>query len=251
MSTAIHDFFTSELKLFPSNYDITVVSDNAKPLPSFEYKKGCPSLKRSHRSAPTLGSNKKDYRWGETPSLNFQWDSAPTAYARHTVPRPELADCGSAPDTSCSNEEVPLLSPVKNACCFSLNSSAVRDISSSTMAVKERLTLEVLADQAILTGTSHVYRHGVSQASQTVTRNSTMVDRPYPSSSMSSLHAPSDEAWRSDELPKYMCDKRKDNIINIVKQLGRLATVEIKQKGANGPPQQPRRQRSSLNPKAA
>jgi hypothetical protein len=226
MSTAIHDFFTSELKLYPSNFDITVVSDNTKSLPSFEHNKGRHSLKCSNsRLAPAFGSNKKDYRWGETPSIDCQWDCDPTANARHrrpTVSRPDLADSATDPDTS-SDEEVPLSPPV-SVCSFSLHSST-------------ELTFEVRADQAILKGT--LYRPCISIASHTATRNSKMPVR-----------ALSDEDWRSEKVSQYMCDKQKDNVLKLLMQLGHLAAMEIREKGGNEPPQKPQR-RMSLISKAA
>jgi ligand-binding sensor domain-containing protein len=130
MSTAIHDFFTSELNIFPSNYVVTVVSDNAKPLTSFEYNKEHPSLKRSNMLAPsTLGSYKKDYRWGEeTPSQKSQWDCAPAGHARHNLSRPAISDSANAADTS--SNEVLSLSPV-SVCSLWLQStrrtSSLRD----------------------------------------------------------------------------------------------------------------------------
>ena len=101
--TAIHDFFTSELKLFRSNtIVITVVSDNAK--------QGRPALKPSSRPPPTSGSNKKDYRWGETPSLNCQWDCAPTGQARqHAVYRPAVVDSAKDAADVASSIEVGIL----------------------------------------------------------------------------------------------------------------------------------------------
>lgn len=100
MSTAMHEFFTSELKHFlPSDCVITVISDNAKPLvSSFKCNKGRSSLKTSSSS----GGNKKDRRWGETPSVKSQCDCAPSGHARHT--RPAVADSAIGPGSTSSNQ---------------------------------------------------------------------------------------------------------------------------------------------------
>ena len=247
MSTAIQDFFTSELKLCPSDYVIITVSDNAK-LPSFEYNKERPfrppSLTRSNRSAPTLtlGSNKRDYRWGEASSPNCQWDSAP-GYTNNAFSRPAIADRANAADTF--SKEVPHLVSPSSVCAFSLSSTA-RDRSSSMRTVfKDKLPFEVRADQALLTGTNLSLRQNVSESRQTASRPR-MMDPRYQSNSMPSLRAPrpGEKSRSKKSPPKYTCDKQADNHIKIVKKLGHLATREIQLKGGSGPPRQPRRRRS-------
>lgn len=244
----IHDFFTSELKLCLSNYVIITVSDNAKLL-SFEYDKGCPSLTRStsNRSAPTLGSNKKDHRWGETPSLNCQWDS---------ISRPAIADSANATDTF--SNEVLHLSP-SSLRAFSLRSTTTaRDRSSSMKIMLEKiLSLEVRADQALLTGTTDLaHRQKYFETNQTDAPRPKMMDSRYQRNSMPSLLLATrpGEKSRSNKKrpPRYTCDnKRAGNIIKGVQQLEHRTTMEIKLKGGgNGPPQQPRR-RNSIYSKAA
>ena len=88
--------------MFRSCIVFTIVPDNAK--------QGRPSLKPSSRSPPTSGSNKKDYRWGETPSLNCQWDCSPIGQARqHTVDRSPVADSAKAAADTASSIEVGIL----------------------------------------------------------------------------------------------------------------------------------------------
>lgn len=256
MSTAIHDFFTSELMLFRSNYIIIAISDNAKPLSSFQCNNIRPPtpLKRLSRSAPLLGSNKKDSRWGETPWLrNYQWDCAPGHARRHTtVSRPAVAVSAASSADSSSNKLPPLFPA--SMCSFSLCSSTQRgDSSPSTIVVKKRPTLEFRADQAISTGTFHLHPQKVSAASQTAPASPRMMYRRHQSGStpLLLLRAPSDESWRSKKPPKYLCDKppQAENIIKMVKQLAHRAVMEIK-KGGKEPPQKPQR-RISLPSKAA
>lgn len=226
MSTAIHDFFTSELKLVSSsNYIVTTISeDNAKPLPSFEYNKiGRPSLKRlSSRSAHTPpSSNKKDHRWGETRSLSCQWDFSPGHAPRRTL--------SSTTRSAVATED---------------------DSANVSMVVKEeRLTFEVRADQALLTGagTSHVHRQDVSAGASQTAPPLRMMYHSYhsSSSSMPSLCDPLSD--------KHLCDNNQEavkNVINNCKQFGHRAAMEITKNGGRKSPQPPRRQ-ISLNSKAA
>jgi hypothetical protein len=231
MSSAIYDFLNSELKLFRSNCIVITVSDNARPLSWFEHNiQGRPSLKCSSisRSAPTSASNKKDHRWGETSSLDRQWDFS-SGHHRHSS-RPAVADSANATD-NVSKNELQHLSP------------AQRDKSCSTMDLKQRLTL---SDQAILKETFHVHEQDVSAARKTTPPLRMMYHDRHQSTSMPSLRTlPSYENLRSKKPPKYVCDKPADNAVNKFKQLGHRAAIESKKKkGGQESPQQPQRQKS-------
>jgi hypothetical protein len=241
MSSAIHDFFTSELKLFRCNcIVITVVSDNAKPLSWFEHNiKGHPSLKCSSistRSAPTSGSKKKDHRWGETLSLDCQWDSSP-GHVRYSS-RPLVADSANATDNSSKNE-VQHISP------------AQIDISCSTMNVNERLTFEARSDQAILKDTSHIQRQDMFAARQTAPPPRMMCHE-QSSSPVPLLRTPSNKNWRSKQPPQYMCDKQADNVaVNNFKELGHRSAMEIKKKKGGQESPLPPQRRNSISSMAA
>ena len=121
------------------------------------------------------------------------------------------------------------------------------------MVVKERgLTFEVRADQAtstVSTGTSNVPQQDVSTASQTTPRPRLMDPR-YQSNSMPSLlRARSGDNSRSKKPTKQATSKK---VVNNFKHLEhRAAALEIKKKGGQGSPQQPKRRMSIILPKAA
>jgi hypothetical protein len=233
MSSAIRDFFTSELDVFRSNCIVIIVSDNAKPLSWFEHNiKGRPSLKSSSisRSASTSGSNKEDHRWGETPSLDCRWDISPE-HAQHSS-----ADSANTTDNS---SKVQHLSP------------AQRDRSSSTMNVNERLTFEEQSDQAILEDTSHIQRQDMFAARQTAPPPRMMCHE-QSSSPVPLLRTPSNNNWRSKKPPKYMCDKQADNLaVNNSKELGHRSAMEIKKKKGGQESPLPPQRRNSISSMAA
>jgi hypothetical protein len=241
MSKAIHDFFTSELKLFDSNnIAITVSSDNAKPLAAFDCNnrnKARPNLKRSTRSAHlTSVSNKKDYRWGETPS--------PCSPGHAVSP---LADytCSTQGGSSSST---------RITCCAESHLHQSRSISS--LRAPSDNNWKSKKPPKYMCGKKEADKRRRDDSSSTLTACASprIMDDLHQSRNTPSLpDPPSDINWMRSPKKHMEGEKKKEadnkHVINHFQQLvGNETATEIQRKGATKePPQQPQRRTSIIS----